>query len=263
MATKDNRNQARALIEQLESRLHTGPPIADAELLTVSDFLRRKEFSEASDYHTRLRRLRDQVTVRSKQWVPRHGKRNYGGQAAGAWMQVQSAYDHLILSVCYAGEFNTRRGRIKISHRFNREGRIDFVELKFVSALLPCLNGAFRKLLMVKNYQTIKKDWRVAEAFVLPVLPKELIFLYENVFRAPRHELLAWLINVGHGITGDLRQSLRLGARPEAEPAADPSSQLPLGALVEDQVALPILTQAADLRSTVQCLAPDQALVRY
>jgi hypothetical protein len=41
-------------------------------------------------------------------------------------MQIQSAFDHIILSTCYAGEFNLRRGRIKISHRFNHEGRLDF-----------------------------------------------------------------------------------------------------------------------------------------
>ena len=92
-------------------------------------------------------------------------------------MQIQSAYDHVILSTCYDGEHNGQQGRIKISHRFNQEGRIDFVELKFLRSLQPFLNGALRKLVSVCNYQHLKRDWSSAEAFVLAVLPRELIFL--------------------------------------------------------------------------------------
>ena len=252
------------LIEQLESRLHNGPPIHDTEILSVSDFLRQKDFSAASDYHVRLRRVRDQLSVRSKQpATPRHGKRNYGGEAGGRWMQIQSAYDHIILSTCYAGQFNTKRGRIKISHRFNSEGRIDFVELKFVSALQPFLNGQFRKLLLVNGYQNIRKDWNVAEAFVLPVLPRELLFLYEHVFRCPKHELFAWLINLGHGLVQDLVTALPTSNKPNSIDASEQSGQLPLNAIQTDEVASPILSAAADLKCAVQCLEPKLVLVRY
>jgi len=30
---------------------------------------------------------------------------------------------------------------------------------------------------------------------VLDVLPQELVFLFENIFRCPKDEVLAWLIN--------------------------------------------------------------------
>ncbi|HVV73663.1 MAG TPA: hypothetical protein VHI52_19520 [Verrucomicrobiae bacterium] len=262
MATKEHRTQARLLLEHLESRLHTGAPIADAELLSVSEFLRQKDFSAASDYHTRLGRVRHQLTLRSRQTVGRHGKRNYGGQAGDRWMQLQSAFDHIILSTCYAGEFNTRRGRIKISHRFNREGRVEFVELKFVNSLHPVLNGQLRKLLLVEGYQTLRKDWKGAEAFVLPVLPQELVFLYENIFRCPKHEMYAWLINIGHGIIQDLADTLRRSFEPDPEPSSA-SGQLPLAAIRDDEVACPIIDKAAVLQSTVQCLEPSRVLVRY
>jgi len=87
-------------------------------------------------------------------------------------MQLQSIYDQVILSVCYGGEFNTRRGRVKVSHRFNQEGRVDFVELKFLCSLSPALNGALRKLVLIKDYQKIRKDWDAAEGHILPVLPQ-------------------------------------------------------------------------------------------
>ena len=115
-------------------------------------------------------------------------------------MQVQSIFDHVILSTCYAGNFNTQRGKVKISHRFNQEGRIDFIELKFLYSLHPLLNGELRKLLTVKDYPSIQKDWYEAEAFVLRVLPQELVFLYEDILRCPRTQLFAWLLNIGHGI---------------------------------------------------------------
>ena len=128
------------------------------------------------------------------------GKHNYGGEAAGRWMQLQSAYDHLILSTCYEGCINLQSGRIKISHRFNAAGRVDFVELKFLRSTHACLTGEIRKLLTIKGFQTLRKDWLSAEAFVLPVLPRELVFLFEEIFRTPKHELFAWLVNIGRRV---------------------------------------------------------------
>ena len=191
-------------------------------------------------------------------------KRNYGGQAAGHWMQLQSAYDHVILSTCYEGEFDLKPGRVKISHRFNQQGRIDFVELKFLRSLQPCLNGEIRSLLRVRDYPTIRKDWRAAEAFILPVLPQELIFLYQDIFRSPRHEVLAWLVNIGHRIVGDLLEDLRTrpvnGSVPQRGTNGD---QLCLQAVRTDEVAAPILEHAAALESTVELSDPKTAWVRY
>jgi hypothetical protein len=123
-------------------------------------------------------------------------------------MQVQSIFDHVILSTCYAGDFNNKHGRVKISHRFNQEGRVDFVELKYLNALHPPLNGELRKLLIVKDYSSLRKDWYAAEACVLRVLPQELIFLYEDIFRCPKPQLYAWLLNIGHGLVEDCLKNL-------------------------------------------------------
>ena len=106
-------------------------------------------------------------------------------------MQLQSAYDHVILSTCYEGDFNQQHGRVKISHRFNQEGRLDFVELKFLRSLHACLNGETRKLLTIKNYQDLRREWHSADAFVLPVLPRELVFLFDDIFRCSKSELFA------------------------------------------------------------------------
>ena len=218
MATKDHRRQARGLIEGLESRVHLGPPIHDAEISSARDFLCQNEFPAASDYFNRLAQIQSRLEPRSKQTYLLPAKRNYGGEAAGQWMQLQSAYDHLILSTCYEGDFCQKEGKVKISHRFNQEGRIDFVELKFLRSLHACLNGELRKLLRVKDYPSIRKNWHTAEAFVLPLLPQELIFLYEDIFRCPREEVLAWLVNIGHRIVEDILGDLRARSANDSHP---------------------------------------------
>lgn len=232
--------------------------------MSARNFLRDNDFSDASDYFQRLERIRNRLQTRSPMPPLLPGKRNYGGQAAGRWMQLQSAYDHLILSTCYDGESNSQMGRIKISHRFNQAGRFDFVELKFLRSLHPCLNGELRSLLRVKDYHNIRKDWHAAEAFVLPLLPRELAFLYEDVFRCPREELLAWLINIGHRMVADLLADLRVGRVNGSERLHEGNgNQLCLTSVQSDDVALPILEQAASLESAVELSDPRTAVVRY
>jgi len=202
-------------------------------------------------------------------------------------MQVQSIYDHVILSICYDGEFNSQRGRVKISHRFNQAGRIDFVELKFLRSLQPCLNGAIRKLLTVCDCQHQPKDWLEAEAFALRVLPRELVFLCGDLFRYPRNEVLAWVVNIGHWIAERMLADLK--SRPVNGCAhgtnghgvngngsnghgcnddgvngnISNSGQLNLKALLSDDVAMPILGQVASLTSTVELTDADNVIIRY
>jgi hypothetical protein len=264
MATKDHKRFARDLIEALESRVHAGPPVCEADVLSAREFLRQNDFPLASAYFHRLEQVHSRLAARPATPALPPAKRNYGGEAAGRWMQLQSAYDHVILSTCYEGDFNLKSGRVKISHRFNQQGRIDFVELKFLRSLQPCLTGEFRRLLRTKDYPIIRRDWHAAEAFVLPVLPQELVFLYEDVFRCPRNELLAWLVNIGHRMAGDLLEHLRLppvnGSVPDR---GGNGSQLCLQAARTDEVALPILEHAAALECAVELSDPKTALVRY
>ena len=243
-------------------RAHAGPSVCPNDIRSAREFLEQHDFSPASDYFSRLSRLQDHLRVRPR--VARAEKRNYGGEAAGCWMQLQSVYDHVILSTCYDGHFNTQRGRIKVSHRFNQRGRIDFVELKFLRSLQPCLTGEIRKLVTVKDYQTLLKDWHEAEAFVLRVLPQELVFLLADFFRYPRQEILGWLINFGHRTVADLLADVEAG-RVNGH-AAEPrmaSNQLALSAINSDEIALPILEQAARLESSVEANDADSVVVRY
>ena len=250
VATKEHKRYAKGLIEGLESRMHLGPPIHPTEIVSAREFLRRSEFSPSSDYHSRLSQLQDRLGARSTGPALLPPKRNYGGESAGSWLQVQSAYDHVIISTCYEGEFNLKNGRVKMSHRFNQEGRIDFVELKLLRSLHPLLNGAIRKLLTVRSYQTIRKDWRAADAFVLEVLPQELVFLFQDIFRAERGELFAWLINIGHRSAEDLVRNLHAGQVAGSNPRGERNGeQLCLQAVRSDNVALPIIEKAASLES--------------
>src|SRR5205814_3867483 len=159
MATKEHKRRARGMIEGLELRTHVGPPIRASEIVSAREFLRQSDFSPASDYFCRLLQIQERLDGRSNEPPLPQAKRNYGGEAAGYWMQLQSAYDHVILSTCYEGEFNLKRGRVKVSCRFNQAGRIDFVEAKLLRSLHPLLNGAIRKLLTVKDFPKNRKDW--------------------------------------------------------------------------------------------------------
>ena len=265
MATKDHRRYARGLIEGLESRVHVGPPIHATELRLAQDYLRQNGFAPASDYFSRLLQIQSRVEPRLKENTSPPPKRNYGGEAAGCWLQVQSAYDHVILSTCFAGGTNGQAGKVKISHRLNQAGRIDFVELKFLRSSQPCLNGEFRKLLLVKDYAQLRKDWHAAEAFVLPILPQELVFLYENIFRCPREQVLAWLVNIGHRLAKDLMQDLEQQPPADGEdtPPRANGEQRPLSAVRSDDVAMPILEHALTLECAVELMNPKTAVVRY
>jgi hypothetical protein len=209
MATKESRRQVRELVEGLEQRIQCGPAIRDAEIQSARNFLRQHDFPPASEYFNRLAHVENRLQSRVQDPLRPQAKSNYGGKAGGYQMQVQSIFDHVILSTCYAGDLNTKHGRVKISHRFNQEGRIDFVELKFLNALHPPLNGELRKLLTVKNYPSIQKDWYAAQATVLRVLPQELVFLYGDIFHCPKPQLFAWLLNIGHGLVEDCLQDLK------------------------------------------------------
>lgn len=262
MPTKEHKRHARGIVEALESRAHAGPSVGPTEILSARTFLEQHDFSPASDYFRRLVQLQDGLVRRPR--VAQQEKRNYGGEAAGCWMQLQSIYDHVILSVCYDGEFNSQRGRVKISHRFNQAGRIDFVELKFLRSLQPCLTGEIRKLVTIKDYQHVHQDWLENEAHVLRVLPQELVFLYGNLFRCSRADIIGWLINIGHRTVTDLVNELRAGRVNgcERETGGNPN-QLRLATVNADEVALPILERAAALESTVEITDSESVVVRY
>lgn len=260
MATKEHKKHAKGLIEKLESRIHAGPRIEHGELRSVRDFLHQNDFSPASEYFRRLGDIQERLAGRVNGKVVVQSKRNYGGQAGGRHMQLQSIFDHLILSVCYGGEFNTKRGRIKVSHRFNQEGRVDFVELKFLCSLSPVLNGAIRKLILVKDYQKLRKDWDAAEAYVLPVMPQELVFLYKDVFRCDKGDIFSWLINIGHTIAGDLLTEVDSGPVASTNGNGD---QLGLQFVREDPVALPILQKVVTRECAVEIEDERIVVVRY
>ena len=88
MPTKESRRQARGLVEELESRAHAGPPVRENEIRSAREFLRQHDFPTASDYFNRLVQIQDRVGTRPV--APPQAKRNYGGEAAGWWMQLQS-----------------------------------------------------------------------------------------------------------------------------------------------------------------------------
>ncbi|MCS7091498.1 MAG: hypothetical protein RMN51_05555 [Verrucomicrobiota bacterium] len=258
--TRQARRSAHQRMRELEAAFHAGPSaLTLADLDDFEQFLFQQGFAPDSEYFARTAllkaRLQERITPTQAE------KRDYAGYGAGCWMQVQSVFDHCLLSVCYAGEFRTRPGRIKITHRFNRAGRVDFVEAKLLQSLDPQLHGALRKLITVREYTRLQHDWWRAQAFVLRVLPRELLFLHQEIFRCPREQLLAWLINIGHRTVADLVEELR--GEPLAKSVPSPH-QLPLNLLPNDPVAWPILQEASILEALVEPGdTSDIHLVRY
>jgi len=258
--TREARRWARRRLEWLEKILHTGPGLQWNQLSEFEQFLRDSGFPPNSEYFERLARLRE--VLRTRATPPDAAKRDYAGYAAGCWMQVQSVYDHAFVSVCYDGQFSERRGRIKITHRYNRAGRVDFVEAKLIRSLDPRLHGALRKLVTIREYPHRDPAWWTAPAYALRVLPRELLFLHPDLFRHPRPALLAWLINIGHRTVADLVRELSQ-AEPSS-PAAHGGRQYPLDWLPADAVAWPILQQAGQLEALVEPGdSPDVHHVRY
>lgn len=272
MATKALRQQARQWVETLESRLHVGPSPGLAEIRSARDFLQQHDFPPASDYFRRLSRIEGALESRRAGDPP--PKCNYGGRVAGFWLQLQSVFDHVLVSVCYQGRFRTQRGRVKLTHRFNVAGRVDFVELKYLRALEPALDGATRKLVLVRDFVTRPREWFDAEAFVLRVLPRELVLIEPEVFRCSRAEIVRWLVNLGHwtveqalvgletqgeNACAEERSKTCSAAGPEALAAA----QRDLLEVLGDAVALPVLRQAAALRVRVEADTPERAVLRY
>lgn len=258
--TKEARRQARQRLEALEAAIRAGSGLQMAQIREFAEFLRAHGFAQNSSYFVRLAQI--EAFLRSHPVPPDASKRDYAGYAAGCWMQVQSVYDHVILSVCYEGEFRGQRGRIKISHRFNRAGRTDFVEAKLLRSLLPMLDGALRKLLTVREFPSLPPDWWSASAYALRVLPRELLFLHPEIFRYPRDQILAWLVNIGHRTVSDLVAELE-----QASDVRDPrpsGRQWPVACLRHDAVAWPILQQASLLEASVEPGdSPDVFQIRY
>ena len=68
--------------------------------------------------------------------------------------------------------------------------------------------GSLRKLL-IKGYQSLRKDWLEAEAVALRIMPRESVFLHGEIFKSQKQEMLAWLLNIGHGIVDYLLKDLQ------------------------------------------------------
>src|SRR5262249_35127444 len=127
---------------------------------------------------------------------------------------------------------------------------------------------------------------------VLPVLPRELVFMYPSLFRSARSELLAWLINIGHGMVTDLVEDLASGStgshnghpqgvastnltprsiNPDQAPQRSSAThslrgikkQEPLSEIVGDRVAWPILNEIGSLTSVVDIIDSRTVQVRY
>jgi hypothetical protein len=89
------------------------------------------------------------------------------------------------------------------------------------------------------------------------------VFLFEDIFRCPRYELLGWLINIGHRMVADMLADLKSRPNGQAVCRGENSEQLPLKAVLTDGVARPILDQAAGIEAEVERGGCESVVIRY
>ena len=173
------------------------------------------------------------------------GKYDYVGHIGSYFLQAVIAYDHLFLTRVYSGEFHARKGKIKISNRFNSEGRLDLIDAKLIRSLDAHMDGAIRHLVTIDGYRTLSKDWQTAPLLYLSCIPKEMIFVKGDILRASPPKLYNTLVGYAYRTASDLLDGISRETI-AAETPRNPQ-QLPLDKIVHNDMAMYILGKAASL----------------
>ncbi|MBI2498844.1 hypothetical protein HYV88_01220 [Candidatus Woesearchaeota archaeon] len=159
-------------------------------------------------------------------------KREYVGMADNTKVRVIPVFDHLFLSRTYREQRENQQVKsnaIKVSWRFNKEGRIDLVDYMLFSDYKP------GHVLVVNNYQRIHPPWLSAEAIHYP-LPEETSLLNRTFRDLPFERKYEHLLRYGHSTArhviecintsniSDSTDKLKLGQESLLDIAADPTA---------------------------------------
>jgi len=228
--TKSQRREINALLTELEG--------LDFSKESPDELVKRKEYvydllelygaKPESDYYTRLQAL-EEVPLHLDFELP---KRDYTGMAGKSKLRVIAVSDHFFLSRVYGG-------KIKLSWRFNREGRIDLVD----AMLFPQNN--VKHLVIVEGYSRNKEvGWNESTALYYP-LPREAEALNPGFSLLDKKAQYQSLLRFGHVNVDYLMDNLEKGDVKDSFVSKE--GQKRLVEIVEDDSALYMAGNAASL----------------
>jgi len=173
------------------------------------------------------------------------GKRDYAGMSGKTKVRVTPVYDHLFFSRTYSG-------RIKLSWRFNREGRTELVDLM----LFP-QNEVFN-VITSDNLGSKDADWNRSGAYYsltnyLNCLNKDFSFLEDSVKLS---EVLRYGHQMAHFFSINLKNFMNAGEGENTskfirDPHILQTGQMPLREMVYDDVAINIMKKAGSIKPHV------------
>lgn len=189
-------------------------------------------------------------------------KRDYVGLVDETLVQAAPVYDHIFLSRLYGKQTKQGGCRIRVSWRFNQEGRIDLIDTKIVKTPDRRFIGSIRHLLRVKEYNEagFEKNWWVAEAYCLPCVPQEMLCFMDGFLRLPMKEKYQEILEEGHGTAELILYGLEnhyIGSIRRA------NRQMPLSHICYDNPAIHILDSAAGLWPQVSVKGRDELIIEY
>lgn len=268
------------IVESLETRVALKKPISTDEVQGAADLMESLGFSEQSAYYARLERLyvladkqkpavvekpaeRPDAPVTDSEALDfkRVGRREYAAIYSRGSAFLKFVYDHFFLMKLHKRWYKDRGMAVKISHRFNQEGRIDLVDAVLVHSLDPRMDRAVKHLLSVDGYDKKEKGWHGAEAFYLPIVPFEMIAFDEQFINKTYVERCQSLLREGHDGARLLVREMRAGKLQESSSVR--SEQKQLAEIVEDREGLYMLIKAASLVPTVRDYDKERVMVGY
>jgi len=121
----------------------------------IRELLKEYGADAKSHYYERLDELLQEIDQVQKPDFEQ-GKRDYVGMSGNTKIRITPVYDHFFLSRVYSGQ-------LKLSWRFNKEGRIDLVD----AMLFP--QNEILHLIGVHNFTETKLDWEYKNVWYNPL----------------------------------------------------------------------------------------------
>ena len=176
-------------------------------------------------------------------------KREYVGMAGRTKVTVAPVFDHLFLSRVYRKQSENRQvnGKaIKVSWRFNQEGRIALVDYMLFSDYNP------GHILVVNNYQRIHPAWLSAEVIHYP-LPEETSLLNRTFRDLPFERKYEHLLRYGHSTARHIIECINTGNISDSTDKLKPGQESLLD-IEADPTAIAILSKAGELLPFIETI---------
>ncbi|MBT5021319.1 hypothetical protein HON01_00745 [Candidatus Woesearchaeota archaeon] len=176
------------------------------------------------------------------------GKHDYVGMSGSSRVRITRVYDHMFLSRIY-------QRTMKLSWRFNKEGRLDLVD-----AMLFQKNNKIVNLINMRGYGGNDLNWIESEA-KLTKLPIETGVLNPNFATIKYVQQYESLMRFGHKMSAALLNNLNSKNIRDAHKIFENQKQLK--EILNDDSTIYILENAANIVPFVKEFSVEKMLVEY